>query len=99
MAARLLSFLALVALLMMPFVPAAAAGPAMPATTMAMNGDGHCGDTQKPRDEALPGAHCGAACALLLPGPCRRLQMFPASRTEPNRALIGSNRLGLRPEA
>jgi len=85
MAARLLSFLALVALLMMPFVPATAAGPAMPATSipMAMTGEGHCGDAQKGPDDAVPGAHCGAACALLLPAACRRLQIFPAGRAEP----------------
>lgn len=82
MVARLLSFLALAALLLMPLVPAPAAAAAMPAT-MAMNGDGHCGEMDKAADKALPGAHCGAACALLLPEARRSLASFPCSAARP----------------
>ncbi|WP_152569419.1 MULTISPECIES: hypothetical protein [Sphingomonas] len=66
MVARLLSLFALTALLLMPFAPA----PAQAATSssMAMSGDGHCGgEAPVGADKSLPGAHCGAACALVIP--------------------------------
>jgi len=66
----------------MPLVPAqAATAQAKPAAmTMAMNGDGHCGEAPSAPDKAVPGSHCGAACALLPPEAQRSIVHFPAGR-------------------
>jgi len=83
MIARLLSFLALAALLLMPLVPAQAAARANAAMTMAMSGHGHCGHQLSAPDKAVPSAHCGAACALVLPEVQHSALAFPAGQTLP----------------
>ena len=89
MVARLLSLLALFALLLMPLVPAQAMPVAAPMT-MTMNGDGHCGDGQALPDKTLPGTHCGSACALLLPEPGRCLSSFPVGSATPDATRVAA---------
>lgn len=88
MIARLLSFLALAALLLMPLVPAQAAEARTPTPTMAMSGDGHCGEGSSAPEKAVPGAHCGAACALVLPDVQRTVLAFPGGRAVPTPARL-----------
>jgi hypothetical protein len=65
--ARLLSLLALVALLLMPLGFSAPASAAAAPSAVAMEHDGHCPPQPEPGGKSLPGSHCVTGCALVLP--------------------------------
>jgi len=71
MPARLLSFLALLSLLLMPFGLSTPADAATAPAAAAMEHEGHCPPQPEPTGKNLPGTHCVTGCALVLPEPAR----------------------------